>query len=107
MGDRRDQFAPAQAGRLSKNRGAYLARHVGKRVAVEKQEWPPPMERLEEIEKFEEGYFFSARFFPLLRARSSSLWINAVLRAASCARSSVEADNRLPTPVFDKSGSGL
>ena len=54
----------------------------------------------------EEGYL-AARSFPFLLARALSLSINAVLRAASCARSSVEADDKLPTPVFEKSGSGL
>ena len=44
---------------------------------------------------------------PLSFARFLSLSIKAVLRASSCARSSVEADDKLPVPVFDKSGSGL
>ncbi len=44
---------------------------------------------------------------PFLRARALSLSIKAVLRASSCARSSVEADDKLPIPVFEKLGSGL
>jgi hypothetical protein len=44
---------------------------------------------------------------PLCFNRSIAFRILAVLRASSCARSSVEADDKLPTPVFDKSGSAL
>jgi hypothetical protein len=46
---------------------------------------------------------------PLVRARRLSLSIEAALRASSCARSSssIEADDKLPTPVFQKFGSGL
>ena len=61
----------------------------------------------------QESYGFVERedsplpFLPLDAARFLSLAIKAVLRASSCARSSVEADDKLPTPVFEKSGSGL
>ena len=57
------------------------------------------------------GFFeredFPLLLFPLAAARFLSLSIKAVLRASSCARSSVEADDKLPTPVFEKDGSGL
>ena len=45
--------------------------------------------------------------FPLACCRFLSLAIKAVLRASSCARSLVEAGDKLPVPVLDKSGSGL
>jgi len=56
---------------------------------------------------FGEGEDLLLLFGPLACARCLSLSIKAVLRASSCARSSVEADDKLPTPVFEKSGSGL
>ena len=46
-------------------------------------------------------------FGPLGCARFLNLSIKTVLRASFCARSSVEADDKVPTPVFEKSGSGL
>ncbi len=56
---------------------------------------------------FTEGEDLCLLFCPLASARRLGLSIKAVLRASSCARSSVEADDKLPTPVFEKSGSGL
>jgi len=56
---------------------------------------------------FVEGEDLLLFFCPLSRARFLSLSIKAVLRASSCARSSIEADDKLPTPVFEKLGSGL
>ena len=73
MGNRGNQFTPAHCRHLRKYRGAHLPRHVGKGIAIEKQERCPPMIRLKKIQEFQERYFFPARFFPLFRARSSSL----------------------------------
>ena len=56
---------------------------------------------------FVEGEDLLLFFCPLSCARFLSLSIKAVLRASSCARSSIEADDKLPTPVFEKNGSGL
>jgi hypothetical protein len=61
----------------------------------------------EKIYDFGEREDLPLFFFPLFAARFLSLSIKAVLRASSCARSSIEADDKLPTPVFEKSGSGL
>ncbi len=61
----------------------------------------------QEVYGFGEGEDLLLLLFPLAAARCLSLAIKAVLRASSCARSSVEADDKLPTPVFEKSGSGL
>jgi hypothetical protein len=61
----------------------------------------------QEFYRFGEGEDLCSLFFPLAAARFLSLSIKAVLRASSCARSPVVADDRLPTPVFDKSGSAL
>ena len=65
------------------------------------------MAALQEVEGFAEGDRPVALGFPLSCARFLSLSINSVLRATSLARSSAEVDDRLPVPVFDKSGSGL
>jgi hypothetical protein len=80
---------------------------VGKGVAVEKQERGAAVALPQEFYGFAEGAGLEAFFFPFFCARLLSLAINAVLRSSSCARSLIEADDKLPTPVFEKSGSGL
>jgi hypothetical protein len=84
-----------------------LARDIGKSIAVKEQERSPPMAMPQKLYEFGEGDDLSPLFFPFAAARFLSLSTKAVLRASSCARSSVVADDRLPTPVLDKSGSGL
>ena len=59
------------------------------------------------IEEFCQAQRFALDFFPFLRARDSSFRVNAMLCATSFARSLVDADDRVPTPVFEKFGSGL
>ena len=61
----------------------------------------------QEVYDFGEGGADGLAASPLCFKRCIALCILAVLRASSCARSSVEADDKLPTPVFEKSGSGL
>jgi hypothetical protein len=61
----------------------------------------------QELYGFREGEDLLLFFPPLACARFLSLSIKAVLRASSCARSPVEADDKVPTPVFEKNGSGL
>ena len=65
------------------------------------------MAGLQEVEQFAEGELTFSAGFPLALARSNSLRVKAVLRSSSLARSSVDVGDRLPVPVFDKSGSGL
>jgi hypothetical protein len=57
--------------------------------------------------EFVEGEGFSLLAAPFCCNRCLSLSIKAVLRSTSLARSSVEADDKLPSPVFEKLGSGL
>ena len=61
----------------------------------------------QEFYRFGERAGFGLPAAPFRFNRSIALRILAVLRASSCARSLVEADDKLPTPVFEKSGSGL
>ena len=61
----------------------------------------------QEFKNLSEAQFPFPGFFPLLSDSFMSFSIMAVLRASSLARSSVEAVDKLPTPVFDKSGSDL
>ena len=61
----------------------------------------------------QEGYGFFERGdgtlsgSPLGGDRLVSFLTKAVLRSTSFTRCSVEGDDKLPTPVFEKSGSGL
>jgi hypothetical protein len=100
-------FPPSDDWEFSKKRSRKLAPHIGEGVAVEEKEGSPAMTMPQEFYRFVEGEDLGLLFFPLEAARFLSLSIKAVLRASSCARSSVEADDKLPTPVFEKSGSGL
>jgi hypothetical protein len=84
-----------------------LPANVGEGVAVEEKEWRAAMAVPQERYGFVEGEEGVSLVFPLSYCRFLSLSIKAVLGAASCARSTVEADDKLPTPVFEKSGSGL
>jgi hypothetical protein len=84
-----------------------LPANVGKGVPVEKKERRPTVKRAQQIEGLPEGQLLCLRRFPFLAARCLSFRIKAVLRASSLARSKVEADDKLPTPVFEKSGSDL
>jgi len=107
MGHRGYHFAPAGGWELGEKRSRDLPSHVGEGVAVEEEEGGAAMAVPQECYGFCEGEDLALLLFPLAAARFLSLAIKAVLRASSCARSSVEADDKLPTPVFEKSGSGL
>lgn len=60
-----------------------------------------------EFKQLAETQLALLRFFPLVADSLMSFSIMPVLSASSFARCSVEAVNKLPTPVFDKSGSDL
>ena len=61
----------------------------------------------QKVERFEQRQRLAAGFFPFGADFLVSFRIMAVLSFSSFARSLVEADDRLPTPVLDKRGSGL
>jgi hypothetical protein len=84
-----------------------LAADIGEGIAIEEKKRSAAMTLPQEIYGFGKGEDLLLFFGPFSCARFLSLSIKAVLRATSCARSSVEADDKLPTPVFEKSGSGL
>jgi hypothetical protein len=107
MGYRGHDFTTAPGGQVGKDGSGDLPGHVGKSVAVVEKKRGATMAVSKELYGFAEGEDFSLFFRPLACARCLSLCIKAVLRASSCARSSVEADDKVPTPVFEKFGSGL
>ena len=107
MGHGRDDLAAAARGQIGEQGSGDLAGHVREGVAVEEEKRGAAMAVPQEFYEFAEGEDLLLLFRPLFCARFLSLSIKAVLRASSCARSSVEADDKLPTPVFEKSGSGL
>ena len=61
----------------------------------------------EEGERFLQRGFYDPSIVPLSPDCRKAFRILAVLRSTSFARSSVDADDRLPVPVREKSGSGL
>ena len=107
MGDCRYDFASAGCGQVGEKRRDNLTAYIGESVAVEEEKRGATMAVPQEFYGFGEGKDSLLVFRPLSCARFLSLSIKAVLRASSCARSSVEADDKLPTPVFEKLGSGL
>jgi hypothetical protein len=107
MGYGGHDFAAATGGQISKKCGYDLPCNIREGVAIEEKERGAAMALPQEFYEFGEGEDLPLFFFPLAAARCLSLAIKAVLRASSCARSSIEADDKLPTPVFEKSGSGL
>jgi hypothetical protein len=107
MGDGGRQLAFSRWRQFVEKHLSQLPSDRGKGAAIEEQEGSPPVASLQEVECFFEGEDGAALGFPLRFARSSSFRVKAMLRSTSFARSSVDADNRLPVPVFDKSGSGL
>jgi hypothetical protein len=107
MGDSGHDLPAASCRKISKEGGNNLPGDVRKGVSVKEQKWSTTMVLPKKFYEFGEREDLLSFFFPLATARLLSLSIKAVLRASSCARSLVVADDRLPTPVFDKSGSGL
>jgi hypothetical protein len=59
------------------------------------------------LECLPKGGLYRPFLVPFLADCRNAFRIRAVLRATSFADSSVVADDRLPVPVFEKSGSGL
>ena len=107
MGHGGHDLTAAAGGEVSEDRSEELPPHVGKGISVEEKEWSAAMAVPQELYGFFESADLLLLFCPFLAARFLSLSIKAVLRASSCARSSIEADDKLPTPVLEKSGSGL
>jgi hypothetical protein len=107
MGNSGHDFASAGRGQVCKQRRGKLTPHVGKGIAVKEKERGSAMALPQEIYGFFEGKALLLPDRPLACTRRLSLAIKAVLRASSCARSPVEADDKLPTPVLEKLGSGL
>jgi hypothetical protein len=103
----RHHFPPSGCRQIGKDRRNYLTSDIRERVAVEEEKRGAVVALLQELYGFVEGEDLLLSRGPFACARCLSLAIRAVLRASSCARSSIEADDKLPTPVFEKLGSGL
>ena len=107
MGDCRHDFTAAGCGQVGEKRRNHLTAYIGEGVAIEEEKRGAAMALPQEFYSFGDGEDLLLFSRPLSCARFLSLSIKAVLRASSCARSSVEADDKLPTSVFEKLGSGL
>jgi hypothetical protein len=107
MGDGRNDLPAADVGKVGEKGRADLPANIGKGAAVEEKERGAAMAMPQKIYEFGEGEGFSLLAAPFCCNRCLSLSIKAVLRSTSFARSSIEADDKLPTPVFEKLGSGL
>jgi hypothetical protein len=103
----RGELTATSSGQFRKQRGKNLTANISERIAVKEKKGGAAMTLPQEFNQLFEREDLLSFLFPFAPARFLSFSINAVLRASSCARSSVVADDRLPTPVFDKSGSAL
>ena len=107
MRQSRHDFASPSGWQVREESRGKLTSYVGEGVAIEEKERSAAMALPQELYGFVERQDLLLLSRPVACARPLSLLIKAVLRASSCARSSVEADDKLPTPVFEKLGSGL
>jgi hypothetical protein len=107
LGDRRCGDGPPPRRGVGEKRRGELGANISKGLSVESHKGRPVMAPAQECQRFLERAGPPALGFPFSRCRRLSLLIKAVLRAASLTRCSVEAEDRLPTPVLEKSGSGL
>ena len=107
VGDGGHNLTAAASGQIGEDKVNDRSSDFSKRVAVKEKEWSLPVTAPERLYGFVEGEDFGLLLALLCFSRSIALRILAVLRASSCARSSIEADDKLPTPVLEKLGSGL
>jgi len=101
-----DLAFPARRQIAEQRKGEFPA-DGGECVAVEEKERRPAMKGAKLIEGLGERQRLGTERFPVCRARRSSFRVNSMLCWTSLARSSVDADDSVPVPVFEKFGSGL
>src|SRR5687767_15898391 len=87
---------PASCREFCKKSRRDLTPYIGESIAVKEKERSAAMTLPQEVYRFFERGDFLLFCRPLSCARFLSLSIKAVLRASSCARSSIEADDKLP-----------
>jgi len=107
VGRERGSIVAARQGQVREEHVNQSAGDFGEGVAVEEKKRRGAMTAKKEVECFEKGQRLVTRFLPFVPDLLMRFLIMAVLRASSFARSAVEADDKLPTPVLDKRGSGL
>jgi hypothetical protein len=98
---------PTRGSEIGKECGRCLTANISEGVAVEKKEGSGTMTVTKKIDYFNKGEGLWLPFLPLSRDFFLSFSIKTVLRSSSFTRSSIEVDDKLPTPVFEKFGSGL
>ena len=107
MGNGRTNFALSARNKIAKQSKAELSPDRGERVAVEEEKGGLAVKSAQPVKRFPQRQRFEPEDFPFRRARLSSFRVSAMLCSTSFARSSVDADNNVPVPVFEKLGSGL
>jgi hypothetical protein len=93
--------------KVAEQRERQFAPDGGKSISVEEKKRRAAVVSAKTVERFVQRQCFDAELFPVRCARCSSFRVNSMLCATSFARSSVDADDSEPVPVFEKSGSGL
>lgn len=107
MADRGGDLTLAAGRQVAEQNQGQFASDGGKGVTVEEEKRGAAMIDAEVVEGFAEGQALAAELFPVRCARRLSFRVKAMLCATSFARSTIDADDNEPVPVFEKSGSGL
>jgi hypothetical protein len=107
MADDGGDFPFAAGMKVAEQRERKFAPDGGESVSVEEKKRRAAMIGAETVQSFAQRQRFEAEVFLVCCARRSSFRVNSMLCATSFTRSSVDADDSEPVPVFEKSGSGL
>jgi len=107
MSGKRGRFPPSGQGKLHKHCVYDPAGNFAKRVSIKEKERRGAMALKQKVQRFAEGQDLGVGGFPALSDPLMSFGVISKLSFSSFTRSSVEVGDKLPVPVFDKSGSAL
>ncbi len=107
MRGNRCSFTAAGQREFYKNCVNNSAGDFAKSISVEEEKWSGTVTLQKKVQRFAERQGLGVDGFPALPDSLKSFGVISELSFSSFARSSIEAGDKLPVPVFDKSGSAL
>jgi hypothetical protein len=107
MRPQRSRLPPSPQWKLDEDGVNDAPGDFAERISVEEKERSGAMTFQKEVERFAERQFSRSALVPSLSDALMSFRVISVESFSSMARSAVEAGDKLPVPVFDKSGSAL
>lgn len=106
VSDGRSCLTFANRPKIAEKRQSQFAADSCECITVEEEKRSPLVKMPQLVESLRERQRLVLEIFPAFRARDSSFRVKSML-CSTLARSLVDADDRLPVPVFEKLGSGL